>query len=96
MNKYHEKSEYYCPYCLVSLVRVKTTGHLFCKENLINCDYEVVPGGRPPLSEQQCQAALKLRYNQKVIRLEKQINRYKKELSALNQQIASIERLETV
>ena len=94
MNVRHQKSDLHCPYCLVPLMQVNTTGHLFCNHSLINCDYEVTPNAKAPLTFEQCQGALKLRYVQQAKALEKQIRRFNKELFSLNQRIRSLENYE--
>jgi len=93
MNINHEKSHFYCPFCLVALTRVKKTGHLFCEASLINCDYEVSHKARPPLTFEQCQGALRVRYNQQKQQAEKKIRRLNKEVVLLNEKIQSIEQL---
>lgn len=95
MNIRHEKSNVYCPYCLAALTRVKKTGHLFCEASLINCDYEVSHNSRPPLSFEQCQGALRLRYTQQKKQTEKQIRRLNQEMVLLNEKIRSIEQFST-
>lgn len=91
MNQRHEKSHLYCPYCLVPLTEVKTSGHLFCNHSLINCDYEVTPEAKAPLTYQQYKGALKLRYVQQARTLEKQIRRFNKDLVALHRKIKTLD-----
>jgi len=95
MNIIHEKSDVYCPYCLVALTRVKKTGHLFCNASLINCDYEVSSRSRAPLTLQQTQGLLKVRYSQQIKSLEKKVRHLNKQIVALNQKVSSIDLLES-
>jgi len=91
MDSRYIKSNVYCPYCLVALTQVKKTGHQFCNASLINCDYEVTPHGRPPLTLEQCQGALKLRYKQQLEHAYTKIRRLNKEVVLLNEKLQSIE-----
>ena len=90
MNERHLKSDLYCPYCLVPLMQVKAIGHLFCNHSLINCDYEVSPNAKAPLTFKQCQGALKLRYLQQAKSLESKIRRFNKDLVALHRKIKTL------
>ena len=89
-----KQNDLFCPYCLVPLTQVSATGHLFCNHSLINCDYEVTPNSKAPLTFSQCQGALKLRYEQQARSLQKQIRRFNKDLMALRQKISSISNAE--
>lgn len=93
MNERHEKSNSFCPYCLVALTKVTANGHVYCNHSLINCDYKVSPGARAPLTYEQCQMALKLRYIQRARSLEKQIRRFTKDLVAINRKIQSLDEI---
>ncbi len=95
MNQRLEKSHLYCPYCLVALMQVTGTDHVFCNHSLINCDYEVSPVTKAPLTFEQCQGALKLRYQQQARTLEKQIRRFNKDLVALHRKIKTLDEVPT-
>lgn len=95
MNNRHRINQHnYCPYCLAPLTEVVATGHLFCNRSLINCGYEVNLGARAPLTFEQCQRALKLRYTQRVKSLERKKRDIQQQIVSLNRQIEDLEHAE--
>ncbi|MBY0419374.1 MAG: hypothetical protein K2W88_15090 [Pararheinheimera sp.] len=46
----HRLTGTYCPHCQNPISEVIATGHQYCSNATINCDYSVTPGGPQPFS----------------------------------------------